>query len=31
MGSSPAVLDRFCKGAIGKVEVEKFWRIGPKA
>jgi hypothetical protein len=30
MGNSPAVIDRFYKGAIGKAEVEKFWRIeGP--
>ncbi len=31
MGNSPAVIDRFYKGAIGKVEVEKFWRIVPKS
>jgi len=31
MGNSPAVIDRFYKGAIGKVELEKFWRTVPKA
>ncbi len=25
------MIDRFYKGAIGKVEVEKFWRIRPKS
>jgi hypothetical protein len=29
MGNSPAVIDRFYKGAIGKVEVEEFWNIRP--
>jgi hypothetical protein len=29
MGNSPSVIDRFYKGAIGKVEVEEFWRIVP--
>jgi hypothetical protein len=29
MGNSPAVIDRFYMGAIGKVEVEKFWNILP--
>jgi len=27
MGNSPSVIDRFYKGAISQVEVEKFWNI----
>ena len=30
MGNSPTVIDRFYKGAIGKGEVEKFWKIMPR-
>ena len=30
MGNSLSVIDRFYKGAISNVEVEKFWGIGPK-
>lgn len=29
MGNSPAVIDRFYKGAVKKAEVEKFWSILP--
>jgi hypothetical protein len=29
VGNSPSVIDRFYKGAISQVEVEKFWTIGP--
>ena len=28
MRNSPVVIDRFYKGAISQVEVEKFWGIG---
>jgi hypothetical protein len=31
MGNSPSVIDRFYKGAISNVEVEKFWGIGPES
>ncbi len=31
MGNSPAVIDRFYKGAVNKAEVEEFWNIVPKA
>jgi hypothetical protein len=31
MGNSPAVIDRFYKGAIKKAEVERFWKILPPA
>jgi integrase len=30
MGNSPSVIDRFYKGAISQLEVEKFWGIGPE-
>jgi len=31
VGNSPSVIDRFYKGAISNVEVEKFWEIGAES
>jgi len=30
LGDSPSVIERFYKGAIGKLEVDKFWGIRPE-
>jgi integrase len=30
MGNSPGIIERFYRGAIPRMEVEKFWSIGPQ-